>query len=134
MTTRKPTRKPNFWMVLIGLFLLIGLIAGGTYALNEAGYISAAGMPDGGAPSDFAGLTDADSSDTAVMTTDAASTDSRPAPPEGMEDGRSSQALTGFAKALGQMALVITLVYYGQKLFGWLEKRLRRPRLTNQAA
>jgi hypothetical protein len=121
MSTRKKTGKPNFWIVILGLLLVIGLIAGGTYALNEAGLLSSGTMPDGAAPPDFA------ASDTGSETF---------APPEGMPEGRpdegGSGTLIGFARAIGQLVLVIVPVYYGQKLFGRLEKRLRNRKLTNQ--
>jgi hypothetical protein len=123
MSTRKKTGKPNFWIVIFGLLLAIGLIAGGTYALNEAGLLVSGTMPDGAAPPDFA-VSDATGSETFT-------------PPEGMPEGRpdedGSGTLIGFARAIGQMAVVIALVYYGQKLFGWLEKRLRKQKLTNRA-
>jgi hypothetical protein len=103
--------------------LVIGLIAGGTYALNEAGLLVSGSMPDDAVRPDFVS---GDATGSKTFT-----------PPEGMPEGRpdegGSGTLVGFAKAIGQLALVIAPVYYGQKLFGWLEKRLRKSKLTNQA-
>jgi hypothetical protein len=122
MSTRKKAGTPNFGIVIFGLLLVIGLIAGGTYALNEAGLLSSGTMPDGAARPDFV------SGDATVSKTFT--------PPEGMPEGRpdegGSGTFLGFAKAIGQLALVIAPVYYRQKLFGWLKKRLRHRKLTNQ--
>lgn len=125
------TRKPNFWIVTLGLLLLVGLIAGGAYALNETGLITTAAIPEEGTRPEFAELNDDETSGEVVIATEEISTAERPAPPEGMDDNHSSQALLGLAKAIGQMAIVITLVYYGQKLLGRFEKRLRKPKLTS---
>lgn len=123
MSTRQKTRQPVLWVVILGLFLLIGLIAGGTYTLNEAGLLGSAAMPDGAAPPDF--------------TADGTAGSETFTPPEGMLEGRhdedGSGTLVGFVITIVQLALVIMPVYYGQKLFGWLEKRLRKPKLTGQA-
>lgn len=126
MTTHKQARKPNFWVVTLGLFLLIGLIAGGTYALNEAGFIRAGATAEGRIPPDFPTGVDSESS-AAVLTGE------RPSRPERSGGDRSNVAILGFAKAIIQMAIVITLVYYGQKLLSRLEKRLRRPKVTKRA-
>ncbi|MCA9931115.1 MAG: hypothetical protein KC419_21670 [Anaerolineales bacterium] len=126
MSTRnKKKSRQNVWAVILGLFLAIGLIAGGAYALNDMGLLSS-GMPadGGGALPEFV----------EGEMPDDASLGERPLPPDGASEGSSSQVLISFATAIGQMAAVITLVYYGQKLLGWLEKRLRKPKLTDQTA
>lgn len=123
MSTRQKTGKPNFVMVVLGLLLAIGLIIGGTFALSELGLLG----PSGGTGAVSSGLA------TGTLP-DGAFTGERPSRPEGMADDHNNggSALIGFVKAIGQMALVITLVYYSQKLFGPLEKRWHKPKLTNQ--
>jgi len=52
MSTKQKSNRIHFWVVVLGLLLTIGLIAGGTYVLSEQGLISAGGgeMRDSGAP------------------------------------------------------------------------------------
>ena len=121
MSIHQKKSKPKFWVVMFGLLLFIGLIVGGTYTLNEVGLLSSGTLPDGAAPSNFAASDTTSSSFTPLERM-----------PEGHPDENGSGTLAGFAIAVGQLALVIVPVYYGQKLFGWLEKRLRKPKLTSQ--
>lgn len=118
MSTQPKTNKSKFWLVFFGLIVVISLIGGGSYALNEAGVLSAATSTadegERGTPPDF---TEDDM-------------------PEGMADraegGRSSTALLGLGKSVGQLAIIIAVVYYAQKLFGWLERRWQKPKLSGQ--
>ncbi|MCB8976197.1 MAG: hypothetical protein H6657_02080 [Ardenticatenaceae bacterium] len=125
MSTQTKTSKPKFWLVFFGLMVLISLIGGGTYALNEAGLLGSSSSQDGDrtAPADFS---EGETLDSTSFT-----------PPDGMGDrpdgDMNSGALLGIAKAVGQLAIVITVVYYGQKLLAWLERRFRKPKLGNQA-
>lgn len=124
MSAQPKTNKPKFWLVFFGLMVLISLIGGGTYALSEAGLLGSSTSPDGDrtAPADFA--------------TDELPDGTSFAPPDGMGDrpdgDMDSGALPGIAKVVGQLAVVITVVYYGQKLLGWLERRFRKPKLGSQ--
>ena len=117
MSTKKKSNKINFLIVVLGLFTVIGLIAGGTYFLNEQGLISAGNMPEGGGerpdgpPADF--------EEGGEM----------PARPEGGEAGGmgfNSQALSGFFKAILQISIVVFVIAGGQSLFSWLQRRRRR--------
>ena len=125
MSTQPKTNKPKFWLVFFGLIVLISLIGGGTYALNEAGLLGSSTMSEGdrNAPSGFSA---GELPDGATFT-----------PPEGFPDrddgGTSSIALLGLGKSVGQLALVIAAVNYAQKLSGWLEKRRQKPKLSGQA-
>lgn len=125
MSTQTKTSKPKFWLVFFGLMVLISLMGGGTYALNEAGLLSSSTAQEGDRtpPADFE----------ASETTDSTSF----SPPDNMgerPDGdMPSSALLGIAKVVGQLAVVITVVYYGQKLLAWLERRYRKPKLNGQA-
>lgn len=124
MSTHHKTRKPNFWIVIFGLFLLISVITAGTYALNEFGLISPAAMSggEGGAPPNS--TTGELLSNNSSSESDAFNLlESMPGDRHGDTPGGS---ITGFAKAIGQLAVVITLVYYAQKLLGWLERRLHK--------
>lgn len=120
MPTTKNSNQMKFWMVLLGLFLLIGLVAGGTYILNDQGLISAGNTAPGelseGAPPDL--------EEGAAM----------PERPEGGSEGMgfNSQALVGVFKALLQISLVVAIVAGSQWLISWLQRRRRRsPRYSS---
>ncbi len=117
MSTKKKSNKMKFLVVVLGLFAVIGLIAGGTYILNEQGLISAGSIPEGGGerpedpPPDF--------EEGGEM----------PARPEGGEAGGmgfNSQALMGIFKMILQIVIVVVIVVVGQSLYHWLVKRRRR--------
>ena len=124
MSTQKNTRKPNFWLVLAGLLLLIGLIGGGAVALNEAGLLNASNTPD-----------DRNESIAQPDFNSEAPTDSeafrRPeGRPDHEEGGGSSAALLGLGASVGKLAIIIAIVFYAQKLLGWLEERFRKVKLA----
>jgi len=127
MSTQKRDRKPNFWLVLTGLFLLIGLIAGGTYTLNEMGLLGSTSTAESDgermAPPDF--------------NMDELAEDGTFSPPDREahdEGGVSSAGLLGLGKSIGQIAIIVAAVYYSQKLLDWLGKKFSKPTVHNQAA
>lgn len=115
MSTKKKTNKQNFWIVVLGLLLLIGLIAGGTYVLNEQGLISAGGEAQDGPPSDM---------DMAEFEEGA----ERPERPDhdGEGGGFNSQSLVGLFKVVLQISVVVVIITGGQWLLSWFQRRRRR--------
>ena len=49
------------------------------------------------------------------------------------EGGVSSAGLLGLGKSIGQIAIVVAVVYYSQKLLDWLGKKFSKPTVHNQA-
>ena len=127
MSTQKRDRKPNFWLVLTGLFLLIGLIAGGAYTLNEMGLLGSTSTAESNgermAPPDF--NMDELAEDGTFSPSDREAHD---------EGGVSNAGLLGLGKSIGQIAIIVAVVYYSQKLLDWLGKKFSKPRMHNQAA
>lgn len=116
MSTQKKTNRKHFWLVVLGLFLLIGVIAGGTYLMESQGLISAGSELPGNLPADMGEL--ADFSEGGEM----------PSPPDhGSEGGGfSSQALSGMFKAILQIGAVVFVIAGGQWLLSWVQRRRRR--------
>ena len=127
MSTQKRDRKPNFRLVLIGLFLLIDLVAGGTYALNEAGLLGSTNT----AENDGERMPPPDFNMDELAQDGTFSMPDREAHDEG---GISSAGLLGLGKSIGQIAIIVAVVYYSQKLLDWLGKKFSKPRMHNQAA
>lgn len=108
MSTHKKTHKMNFWLVVLGLFLVIGLVAGGTYLLDKQGVISMGTDGPGELPEG--------------MSADAVDFEAgadRPARPDFEEGGDSfnSESLLGVLRAALQMAVVVVVVAGGQTSF-----------------
>jgi hypothetical protein len=150
MPAQKKTNGKQFWIVVLGLFLVIGLVAGGTYVLNEQGLISAGGGPEGGPPG---GGPDGSTEGFPDGPPDGAP-EGRPdfaegGPPDGAPEGRpdfaeggerserpdhheggpegfSTQALGGLFKVIMQISVVVFIVAGGQWLFSWLQQRRHR--------
>ena len=117
MSIQKKANAKHFWLVVLGLFLLIGLIAGGTYVLDAQGLISAgSGGEQGGSRGEPpAGMADF------------AASGEMPTRPDhdGGEGGFSVQALSGVLQEALQIGLVVVVVAGGQWLFSWLMRRRR---------
>jgi hypothetical protein len=114
MSTKKKTNRKRFSIVVLGLFLLIGLIAGGTYVLDEQGLISAGGEVQDGPLADMAELEEGAE---------------RPSPPDHEGDegaGFNSQSLAGLFTAILQISVVVVVIAGGQWLLSWLQRRRRR--------
>ncbi len=113
MSTQKKTNRKKFWIVVLGLFLFIGLIAGGTYVLDEQGLISAGGKVQDGPPDDMTELEEGAE---------------RPSPPDRDDEnaGFNSQALSGLFKSILQISAVVVVIAGGQGLFSWLRRRRHR--------
>ena len=110
----KPTTR-NFWLVVLGLLLTIGLISGGVYWLNDQGLISAGGggeRPEGGPPSGF----------------EEREAGERPFSGDQHEAGGfDSRAIAGVFKTLLQLAVVVLIVAGGRKLYHAISNRVRGP-------
>jgi hypothetical protein len=113
MSTRKKINKQKFWIVVLGLLLLIGLTAGGTYVLNEQDLISAGGESQDGPLADRAEYEEGAE---------------RPEPPDhgGEGGGFNSQSLVGLFKVVLQISIVVVVIAGGQWLLSWLQQRWRR--------
>jgi hypothetical protein len=119
MSATKKTNRKQFWLVVLGLFLLIGAIAGGTYLLDVQGLINAGGEMQGGPPADMADISEL---------ADSAEGNEMPARPDHDEEGGgfSSQALTGMFQVMLQMSMVVVVIAGGQWLLSRLQRRRRR--------
>jgi flagellar biogenesis protein FliO len=120
------TSRKNFWIVVLGLFLVIGLVAGGAYVLNEQGLISAVGGREGGPPD---GFPDSSSDGRPEGRPDFAEDGERPERPdhhEGGPEGFNTRALGGLLKVIVQISIVVAIVAGGQWLFSWSQRRRRR--------
>ena len=114
MTPKMKSERVQLFMVVLGLFLVIGLVAGGTYFLNDQdligiGDMGPGEMPEGPLPE----LGDGES---------------RPARPDvnGAGMGFNSQLLMGLLKVVLQIILVIVLVTGARRLLNWPLRRRRR--------
>jgi hypothetical protein len=115
MSTKKKSNKMSFLLVVLGLFLVIGFVAGGTYFLNNQGLLSVGGAVPGERsdrpPANFEEGTE------------------RPARPDGEEGGSggvNAQAFAGLFKTIGQILMVVVVIAGGQWLFAWLRHRRKR--------
>ncbi|MEZ4833920.1 MAG: hypothetical protein R2873_18375, partial [Caldilineaceae bacterium] len=99
--------------VVLGLFLFIGLIAGGTYLLDTQGLISVGGdMPDG-PPANM------------ITTTEGSEMPARPER-DGEVGGFNAQALMGLVEVLLKMSVVVLVVTGGQAVLSWVQRRRQR--------
>jgi hypothetical protein len=121
MSTQMKTNKKQFWIVVLGLLIVIGLIAGGTYLLNEQGLISVGGPPEG--------FSDGPPDGAPEGMPDFAEDGERPERPDHHDDGAggfSTQALGGLFKVIVQISIVVFIIAGGQWLLSWLQRRRRR--------
>lgn len=115
MSTKKKTNKTQFWLVVLGLFFMIGLVVGGTYVLDEQGLISTSEMSgerSEGAPADFTEGTE------------------RPTRPDSDDEGMglNAQAFQGLFQVILQIGVVVVVVVVSKRLYAWLSKFLPRSR------
>jgi hypothetical protein len=113
MSSQRKTNGKQFWFVVLGLFLFIGLITGVTYLLDAQGWISTGGeMQDG---------------PRANLSTGVESGEMRTRPErEEQAGGFNGQALMGLAEVLIKMSVVVLIVTGGQGLLSWVQRRRRR--------
>ncbi|MCA9901059.1 MAG: hypothetical protein KC433_22885 [Anaerolineales bacterium] len=105
MNTNKKQRKGSFWLVFVGLLLLIGFISGGVYLLDDQGLISLGGEMDGERPSLPEMSTTADG-------------DTFQPPTRDFEEagGFNSFSLLGILKTVVQLGIVVIAVTGFQRL------------------
>ena len=112
MKKNKKATTRQFWLVVTGLLLLIGLVTGGAWLIEANDLVSVDGGRTDGPPADMAEL---------------AADGERAEPPERGEEGSSSGAWLGLAQPLLQMGLVLLIVLGGSGLNGWWQRwRLKR--------
>ena len=113
MAMQRNTNRKQFWIVVLGLFLFIGLVAGGTYLLDAQGLISAGGELQDGPPADLS--TAAESGEVRV----------RPDREE-QAGGFTVQALMGLMEVPIKMGAIVLIVISGQGLLSWMQRRRQR--------
>ncbi|MBK7896661.1 MAG: hypothetical protein IPJ90_17645 [Anaerolineaceae bacterium] len=115
MNTNKKQRKASFWLVLVGLLLLVGLVSGGVYLLDDQGLISLGGEMAGERPSLPEMSTTADG-DTFL-------------PPTRDHDeagGFSGAGLLGLLKTVVQLGIVVVALTGFQRVYARLANRWGR--------
>ncbi|MCA9917926.1 MAG: hypothetical protein KC445_08245 [Anaerolineales bacterium] len=116
MNTNKKSGKGSFWLVLLGLLLVIGFVSGGVYLLDDQGLISLGGEMDGERPSPE----DMD------MTLADGTTMQPPTRDHDESGGISSQSLLGILKMVAQLGVVVVVVTGIQWVYARLVNRLGR--------
>ncbi len=118
MKTNKKSQTAKFWAVVLGLFLLIGVVSGGTYLLNEQGFISLGGEVEGERPS-FDSINTENADDQLA---------SRPTRGQDHEEagGIDSASLTGILKMIAQLGIVVIAVTGFQWMYARLVNRFGR--------
>lgn len=112
MSSQRKTNGKQFWIVVLGLFLFISLIAGGTYLLDAQGLISAGSEMQDGPPANLS----------------TAAEDEMPARPDREEQagGFNAQALMGLLEVPLKMSVIVLIVTGGQALLSWVQRRRQR--------
>jgi len=117
MFTKKKTNSANFWLVVLGLFLVIGFVAGGVYLLDSQGVISVGGDMPAERPEADETMPDFGDGETTM-------------PLRGDHDEAggelSSMGLLGILKMVLQLGVVIVVVTGFQWFYGRLVNRLSR--------
>jgi hypothetical protein len=116
MNTNKKLRKGSFWLVLLGLLLMIGLVSGGVYLLDDQGLIGLGGEMDGERPS-FPEM------DAAAANGE---TFQRPSRDHDEAGGFSIQGLLGILKVVVQLGIVVVIVTGFQRVYARLANRWGR--------